>query len=129
LTSETFEVGWAKALEGIGNDLMNALVDVVPVDTGRLKNSIVYNVEGDTITVEMADYGLYVEFGTAPHIIKPKNKKALHWKSGTPGSTGRGDVFAKVVHHPGTTPQPFIRNTLHNKLPGIIEDNIERQFK
>ena len=40
-------------------------------------------------------YAPIVEYGSRPHEIRPKNKKALYFN-------GR---FAKVVHHPGTTGQ------------------------
>lgn len=100
----------------IGNDLVNELVKAVPVDTGRLKNSIKFRVDSDgAIEISMAEYGENVEFGTAPHVIFPKSAKALKFKS------GNETVFAKSVNHPGTDPQPFIRRTLQLKLPGIIK--------
>lgn len=45
-----------------------------------------------------------IEFGTRPHIIEPRDKKALAW----PG--GRHPV--KRVHHPGTPAQHIMRNAL-----------------
>lgn len=108
-----------KTLWLIGNDLVNELVLACPVDTGRLKNSISFNVKDeDTIEISMASYGEAVEFGTLPHIIRPKSKKALKFKSG--GET----VFAKKVNHPGTQPQPFIRRTLQLKLPRILKNRL-----
>lgn len=104
-------------MESVGNQIRNSLVRAVPVDTGELKNSITYSVNGDIIEFNMAEHGLFVEFGTKPHIILPKEKKALKWKSG--GST----VFATRVQHPGTKPQPFIRNTFYHKLPKIIAES------
>lgn len=105
---------------GIANDIVNALVRRVPVDTGNLRNSITYRVDGKDIEIHMADYGRYVEFGTAPHIIKPVNKKALSFK------VDGNKVLTKEVHHPGTRPQPFIRPTLRVDLPNIIQDNMRR---
>lgn len=53
-------------------------------------------------------YPLYVEFGTGPHTIRPKNPNGmLRWT----GPDGRVH-FAKVVHHPGARAQPFIRPAL-----------------
>jgi len=120
MTREQFSTFWEKFKKGIANDLVNELVRVCPVDNGFLRNSIHYKVEGDTIWIKMADYALYVEFGTPPHIIKPKTAKALHWKAG-----GK-DVFASIVHHPGTRPQPFIRNTLRSHFGDIIRNNLVR---
>ena len=80
----------------------------VPVDTGRLRGSLGVRVEVDRVIVgpdpAIAPYAGYVEFGTAPHDIRPKNSGgALKFTIG--GRT----IYAKVVHHPGTAPQPFIR--------------------
>ena len=72
--------------------------------------------------ISMVGYAVYVEFGTPPHIIRPKNGKALHWKSG-----GK-NVFAKSVQHPGTRPQPFIRTTMRLDLPKIAMANARRHF-
>lgn len=110
-----------KALPGIANDLVNELVRVAPVDTGFLRNSIRQEVNGDVITIHFPDYALYIEFGTNPHEIRAINTKALHWKK-----DGK-DFFAKVVHHPGTEPNPFIRSTLNTHLLRIVYDNIKRQ--
>jgi len=40
-------------------------------------------------------YSVFVNFGTRPHKIRPKNKKALRWAG--PG----GFIFATEVNHPG----------------------------
>lgn len=45
-------------------------------------------------------YAHFVEYGTAPHKIKPKNKEVL--------SAG-GTILGKEVDHPGTKPRPFMR--------------------
>jgi hypothetical protein len=47
-----------------------------------------------------ASYAPYVEFGTKPHVILPKDKKALFW----PGA----DHPVKRVNHPGTKPNDFL---------------------
>lgn len=103
---------------GIANDIRNELVRTAPVDEGRLKNSIKVEFINNELTVYMVDYALFVEFGTKPHIIRPVNKKSLKFK----GRDG-GDVFAKQVNHPGTQPQPFIRNMFYHKLPRIVQRN------
>ena len=115
--------------EGIGNDVVNALVRRVPVDTGLLKNSIRYKKVGKEIHIIMADYAKYVEYGTPPHIIRSVNAKALSWKSESVGPRGgkkQDVVFAKQVNHPGTRPQPFIRPTIKYDVPKIVRTNIQR---
>lgn len=68
-----------------------------PVDTGRLRNSIVVEEADDGFIIGTnVTYAEYVELGTVPHIIRPVNAKALKFKIG--GVT----IFAKEVHHPGT---------------------------
>lgn len=49
-------------------------------------------------------YARFVEFGTKPHVILPRRKRALRWR--IPG--GRGFRFARRVQHPGTKPQPYM---------------------
>ncbi|SHT27460.1 Uncharacterised protein [Mycobacteroides abscessus subsp. abscessus] len=51
-----------------------------------------------------ARYAVYVHEGSRPHLIRPRNAKALRFQIG--GRT----VFAKLVHHPGTKARPFLRN-------------------
>lgn len=122
MTQKEFNDAFDRALEGVGNDFVNELVRVAPVDTGNLRNRINYSVVGKQINITMPDYAFYVEFGTKPHEITPKNAKALHWKVGTK------DVFAKKVMHPGTEPYPFIRSTINTKLRDIIYNNLKRQL-
>lgn len=76
----------------------------VPVDTGRLRQSIQIRVIGNKIIIGPdTEYDEAVEFGTGPHEIRPKSKKALAFKVG-----GRMVIVAKV-NHPGTRAQPFVR--------------------
>lgn len=44
---------------------------------------------------ERAPHAIFVHWGTRPHTIRPKNKKALRW------SAGGKFAFAKQVNHPG----------------------------
>ena len=49
------------------------------------------------------EYGVYLEEGTPPHVIKPKEKKALHWVG--------AKHPVKRVKHPGTKARPIVRPT------------------
>src|SRR5690606_14664311 len=54
-----------------------------PVDEGHLKNSIQASVDGLSAEVTAnADYAAYVEYGTAPHVIRPRNAKVLAFQAG-----------------------------------------------
>ena len=110
---------WRLVLNGIGNDFVNELVRVAPVDTGNLRNSISYSVDNRGINISMNEYGYYVEFGTKPHVIKVKEKKVL--------SDGKR-FFGRKVNHPGTEAQPFIRSVINTKLRNIVYNNLKRHL-
>lgn len=81
-----------------------------PVDTGRLRSSIRYSIAVEPkglVGVVGTDviYAGWVHEGTKPHIIKPKNKKALFWK-------GAAHPVRGPVNHPGTTGKPFLVDAL-----------------
>ena len=61
------------------------------------------------------EYGGILETGSKPHIIKPKNKKALYWR-------GAAHPVRKV-HHPGTEGKPIVEPTLENNKERI-RDNV-----
>jgi hypothetical protein len=62
-----------------------------------------------------ADYAPHVEFGTKPHVIVPKNKKALYW----PGA----DHPVRKVNHPGTKPNQFME-----RIISTSQDEINATF-
>lgn len=88
---------------------------IVPRKTGNLARSIAPGAVGqESAKVEAtANYAAYVEHGTKPHTIVPKNKKALAWGgerrlSGRLRSGATATHFAKKVNHPGTKAQPYL---------------------
>ncbi|GMV06721.1 MAG: hypothetical protein AMXMBFR53_29960 [Gemmatimonadota bacterium] len=85
-----------------------------PVRQGRLQNSITHETDrngfGGRAGTNLS-YGPDVEFGTAPHVIEPKNKKALAW--GPKGSR----TVRKRVHHPGTKAQPYLFPSFEEERP------------
>lgn len=108
-----------KFLAGIAIDLRAALVRAAPFKTGTLANSLHFQRQAEgNYAISAVSYSQWVEYGSAPHLIKPVNAKALHWKAG-----GK-DVFATEVRHPGTLPNPFIRRTLKNEIARIIKNNV-----
>jgi len=64
IKDKELQIAMEKALHGIANDLVNELVLVAPVDTGRLRNSIKAEIKNGEIIISLVDYGKYVEFGT-----------------------------------------------------------------
>lgn len=109
-------------MEAVSIDIVSALKNTIEnmglVDTGYLKRRIIPSIEGNDIVLTFPIYAKFLEFGTAPHIIRPKDKKALMWKG--------AKYPVKEVHHPGTRPYAFIRTTFHKKIQGIIERNAKR---
>jgi hypothetical protein len=103
--------------------------------SGRLENNIEMRITNDSGEIYIANagmvkkwrgkhvnYGIFVHFGSKPHIIKPKHKKALRW--------GGSSVFhfAKSVKHPGYKGDPFMYNALkttQRKLNQIAKDIID----
>lgn len=81
----------------------------VPVKSGALRDSIKVRVrnkkdrwrlKGSVVAGnKTAYYAHMVEFGTAAHLIKPKNRKSLFFAG----------VMRELVEHPGATPKPFMR--------------------
>lgn len=56
--------------------------------------------------LQHAPYAIFLHFGTRPHLIRPREKKALRWPSGQGGKTGF--VFAKWAKHPGYKGHPYL---------------------
>jgi hypothetical protein len=67
----------------------------------KVQDGIVWEISSDGKEKEVT----YLEFGTKPHVILPKEKGALKFDVG--GET----VFAKEVFHPGTKPLGMVRLT------------------
>ena len=92
---------------------------LAPAKTGKLRGSIQSRVFNDGLSGEVtatAAHAAFVEFNTRAHIIRPKRKKWLRFKKG-------GEwVFRKVVFHPGTTEQPFMRPALEQERPHLLRE-------
>ena len=82
-------------LEAIGEDASSTASNFVPVDTGRLKNSISSAVDEQNNTVYIGtnvEYAIYHEFGTGKYNpvgrktpwMYQDDKGVWHWTSGVP---------------------------------------------
>lgn len=103
--------------EVVGFLLAQEFAKAAPKITGNLARTFAatVKVEGDVIKFILPGYAASVIRGSAPHIITPKNKKALKFKGRS------GDVFAKKVRHPGNAPNFFIQDTLNRKFGQILK--------
>ena len=85
------------------------------VKTGHLKRSISTKM-GDmeaTIHTSNLKYAPMVEFGTRPHIIRAKNKKALYWKGASHP--------VKQVSHPGSKAKPYLIPAFEKEKDQFLE--------
>lgn len=94
-----------RAADRTGTRVQNEARRRAPVDTGRLRSSIVSRAEdrGRTYDVTVGtnvNYAEHVEYGTAPHRIYPRTRAALYW----PGAAHP----VAYVDHPGTAAHPFL---------------------
>ena len=95
---------------------------LVPRKTGNLARTIqVGRVTDDSAQIRAgANYAAVVEFGSRAHLIRPRRKRVLMF-SRNPGARrltgsvrtanrrpGQGVIFARIVHHPGTRPHPYL---------------------
>jgi len=101
--------------------LQNELKIECPVDKGRLRSSIQVIYVDQMLKIFAADYIFHVEFGTKPHVIKAKPGKALKFKT-----NGGQEIIVKQVNHPGTRPNPFVRDTIFRQLKTIIVEELNR---
>jgi hypothetical protein len=84
--------------------------------SGWLRSSIGWDLgrDGEGLHADIGtdvDYALDVEFSTKPHIITSHGDYPLRNRK-------TGQVFGRVVHHPGTTAQPFLRPALDDLRGG-----------
>ena len=116
--------GLVKAAVEYGYAVMSAKA---PVRSGRLLGSIkkhVYGLEGSVGPT--VPYAVYVEYGTAPHEIRPVFASVLAFQ--VEGRT----VFTPLVHHPGTRPNPFVRTTrddIVKKIPELWETTVAEEVR
>jgi len=88
----------------------------VPVDTSELHDSIREAYSGGTVgrVYVGTDHWHPTEYGSDPHVIESRGKWPLRNKE-------TGQVFGRVVNHPGTPEQPFMRPALYRRRPIRIE--------
>jgi HK97 gp10 family phage protein len=98
-----------------------------PVRSGRLLGSIRKDVRGLEATIgPTLPYAIYVEYGTRPHEIRPVYASVLRFE--VEGKI----VFTRLVHHPGTRAQPFVRETAEatrQKLPELWNEIARDEIK
>lgn len=115
--------GWVKAatiatdkpLRHVVEDIADDMRHAVPVDTGDLHDTIHTSFPetgkgrahaGGELHGRLIDYWADVEYGTHPHMIRSRGPWPLRNRE-------TGEVFGRVVNHPGTPAQPYMRPALY----------------
>ena len=114
----------ASTLQEAGFKVEDEAKKTAPHDSGYYRNNIGF--DGKNSVIANAEYSADLEYGTKPHVIEPKTAKALHF------TTDGQEVFTKRVNHPGTKPNPVMRNAAHKvqkQVGGMFYDNFKKDLK
>ena len=114
----------ASTLQEAGFKVEDEAKKTAPVDSGYYRNNIGF--DGRNKVIANASYSADIEYGTKPHVIQPKNANALHF------TTDGQEVFTKRVNHPGTKPNPVMRNAalkVQKQVGGMFYDNFKKDLK
>lgn len=119
-------------LTEIGTGITEEMKRIVPVDTGVLRSSIGYVINGNQLSITMLKYGLYVNYGVGPNQFtttpKPRNPAgALRRPWAEPEF---GVIMGNGYRPPrefGMMARPFFSKELINTqiIDGISEFTIE----
>ncbi len=110
---------------------------LVPRKTGNLGRTIRLGQVTGTVAeiraggTQEVGYAAVVEYGSRPHVIVPRNRKALAWGGsrtlgGRLRSGSQATNFATRVNHPGTRAKPYLFPGLEKALSivglgGLVE--------
>lgn len=103
-----------RATKDAGKLILQTEKEEVPIKTGQLRRSIVMDYRPIAISIyPTVNYAPNVNFGTKAHVILPRTKKVLRFRS------GNSWVFAQRVYHPGTKANPFVERTVARSEGGV----------
>lgn len=93
--------------EKTAQTLFRQVAEAAPQRSGQSARLLRLEVGPDNTWRIMAPRSLvWTITGTRPHLIRPVRAQALRWEDLA------GTHFAKLVRHPGTRPQPWLREAL-----------------
>lgn len=85
---------------------------IMPKRTGHMESTVTAEVSGDSAKIgEHSGYGIFVNEGTRPHIIKGNPLLAFE--------RGGRTIIVRSVRHPGTRGQHFAEKTVSKSQPEI----------
>lgn len=120
--SNLIELATERASDIAVSNIQEEAVRNAPVDSGEYRRKIEPDFSKKEV-VAKASHSAPVEYGTAPHIITPKNAKVLAFK------VGGKQVFTKKVNHPGTKPNPIMRmagRKVQKQIPKIFTRELNK---
>jgi hypothetical protein len=83
----------ARGLNESAQTMVRFLQTNSPVDHGLLKQWFIDSIDDEQAVIKSpAEYAVFVDQGTRPHWIEPREKKALHWE-------GTGTFYAGGLYH------------------------------
>jgi hypothetical protein len=98
----------AKALEDTAKEILSNIQSSATHKGKKIKSTYEYKRIGKTkfVVGHKSLIAKYLEYGTKPHWIRPRNKSVLRFRK-------NGNwVFAKEVYHPGTRPYSSLSNAV-----------------
>lgn len=103
----------------------------VPVDTGRLKNSIKLRPmtpgRSSYQLIVGAEYGADVEYGTSPHM--PPSDALRGWSKRVLKNEDAAFAVAKKIAREGTPAQPFLRPALKEVKDRWVEIFVRKRLQ
>lgn len=108
-----------RGLRACGEIAVGYAQDLCPVDTGNLRGSITYAVDGQEVYIGTnVDYAPYIEFGTGIYAETGGRQTEWSWQ----------DKEGNWHKTNGARPQPFIRPSASNhtaEYMAILKDSLE----
>ena len=118
-----------RGLQLIALDTQRTVDKLSPVDHGLLHKWFIAEIDDDHATIKSpAKYVGFVNYGTSAHMIRPTNKKALHWggeltnisfSSGNVSTSRNSSGFSKGHMVSGIAGRHFIENAIKQVNPRI----------
>lgn len=121
------EAATRKACEGslraIGKEINLRAQRILANEVGQISGQLAskfaldYKLTRQGLKLEVSprtpEYWTYLEFGTSPHIIRPRVARAMYFEIDGVG------IFSKLVHHPGNRAVHFIMRAVYSVVNDI----------
>lgn len=121
------------SLREVGESLSNRLKSLVPVSTGRLKNSISYRVNKNELEIVAEDYFKYLDKGVNGTEVNYGSLYSFRTKMPPTSVPTLSDKFAIAtsIFKKGIKPHNFTKNldTQDDKIVDGLSEDIKTSFK